>query len=263
MTLSFVLGMVGLGLSVGVVSNALGIGGGIIMVPAFIETIDGMDAHTAKGTSLLIITFVAAVNSWRLNRGHADKQWPAAIALAAGSIVGGYFGGWVTQFMPSQTVMIILAAFAVLIGVRTFFVEPRRVEADAVRRRSAVAAGIGALAGAISGMTGIGGGAILVPLALITCLATNERVVALSNLVMVATCASATMAHLFNEQTTDLPWTYGQVNVALAPLVFIGSQTAGPFGKWINDHLTLPRRKAVMGTLLIAIAVRLMWRALS
>ena len=55
-----------IGSGVGLISAALGWGGGILMVPAFLEFVPGMDPHTAKGTSLFIIVFVSTTNVWRL-----------------------------------------------------------------------------------------------------------------------------------------------------------------------------------------------------
>ena len=98
----FVIEMLLLGCAVGMISAALGLGGGIFMVPAFIFFVKGMDAHTAKGTSLFIIIFVSLVNAWRLNRQQDDRQLGLAIVFASGSVVGGYLGSWVTTLLPSS-----------------------------------------------------------------------------------------------------------------------------------------------------------------
>lgn len=263
LSLLYVAGMLVLGLSVGLISAALGLGGGIFMVPAFIEFVPGMDPNTAKGTSLFIIIFVAAANTWRLNRNYDDWQLPLAGVLALGSIAGAYLSGWFTASLPPKAVLWIFIAFVGLAAARTFFLKPILVNAEDVRRRRAVAVLIGFATGAASGATGIGGGAVLVPLALWAGLVTNERVSALSNTVMVATCSAGALAHFLAEKTTQMDWTTGQVNVALAPLVFLGAQAAGPLGKWVNARLTFNRRKVVMGLVLLVIALRLGYRALS
>lgn len=256
----FYPGMVLLGAGAGAISASLGLGGGIVMVPAFTELV-GLDPHTAKGTSLFIIIFIAALNAWRLNRAYPDKPWRLAAVLGAGSIAGGYFGGWVTGLMSGKTVLWLFVGLLGLLGLRTFFIEPGTVTKEDVRRRDAWAIVIGFVAGVVSGMTGTGGGAVLVPLALIAGLVTNERVVGLSNIVMVATSIAATAAHLRAESFCALPWTVGQVNFALAPLVLIGAQIGSPWGKRLNEKLTLPRRRLVMGLLLLLIAGRLIYRA--
>ncbi|MFO7973993.1 MAG: sulfite exporter TauE/SafE family protein, partial [Candidatus Hydrogenedentota bacterium] len=165
--LFFYPGMLVLGVGVGLISAALGLGGGILMVPAFLTFVPAMDPHTAKGTSLLIIVFVAAVNVWRLNRGHDNWQWRLALQVSFGSIAGGYLGGWVTQFFDDRVVIWIFIVLLGLAGLRTFFIEPPKVSQDEVRSHNTLAIIIGFLMGLASGLSGIGGGAVLVPLALI------------------------------------------------------------------------------------------------
>ncbi len=261
-TALFALGMLLLGAGVGLISAALGLGGGILMVPAFITLVPGMDAHTAKGTSMFIIIFVAALNTWRLNRGHEDRHWDLAGAMAAGSIVGGYFGAWVTSKLSNDAVIWIYIFFLLAAAVRTFFIKPITIQAEEVRRRNGLATFIGLGAGTVGGGTGTGGGLLMVPLSLMAGIITNERVVALSNTVMVATATAGSIAHVTAAKTTDLPWTVGQISFALAPLVFIGSQIAAPWGQRVGRHLTLPRRKVVMGALLLVITVRLVYQVL-
>jgi uncharacterized protein len=259
----FALGMLALGAGVGFLGSALGLGGGVLMVPAFLEFIPGMDPHTAKGTSLLIIIFVAAVNVWRLNHGRDDWQLGLAGNIAIGSIAGAFFGGWVTNYLSGYAVTWIFIGVLGIMGIRTFLIEPRHVSKEDVQKRWIVSILIGMAVGTASGMSGIGGGAVLVPLALIAGLVTNGRVVALSNAVMVASCASGALAHVLSEQQFDgMPWTFGQVNVALVPLVFIGAQVGSPLGKWLNARLTLKRRRVVMGVVLLLIVARQAWRVL-
>lgn len=258
-----ILGLILLGAGVGVISAALGVGGGILMVPAFSTFIPGMDMNTAKGSSLFVIVFVAAYNSWRMNRGTMKSPWEVIALIAAGSISGGYLGASVTARMSDVAVTWIFVGLLGLAAVRMFFLKTPVVPEDAVRRRRVLSVLVGLSAGFVAGATGTGGGAILVPLALWSGICSNDRVVALSNTVMVATAASSTFGHYRTESTVDLAWTYGQVNVALAPFVILGAVGAAPLGRKLNAALTLQRRRLVMAALLLVIAVRLIYRALT
>jgi len=251
-----------IGAGTGIISAALGLGGGILMVPAFLTFVEGMDAHTAKGTSLFIIIFVALLNAWRLNKGLPHKPWRLAAFLAAGSIAGAYTGAWVTALLPERAVLWIFMALLALLAVRTFLLQPKDVAEDVVRRRPFLAILIGLLAGIVGGATGTGGGAVLVPLALFAGMVTNERVVGLSNMVMVATSLAGSVAHFAAEPVFDAPWTAGHVYLALVPPVFLGAQLGSPCGKSINAWLTLPRRRVVLGLLLLLITMRLLYRLL-
>lgn len=255
-------GMLLLGVGVGLISGSLGLGGGVIMVPAFLTFVPGMDPHTAKGTSLCIIVFVALLNAWRLNRGLAHKPWRLAGLLAAGSIAGGYTGAWVTAQLPEQAVLWLFMALVAVFGVRTFFLQPPEVDAAQVRRRFLLPLCIGFAAGVVGGATGTGGGAVLVPLTLFAALTVNARVTGLSNMVMVATSLAGTLAHLRAEPVFPGQWVVGHVYLYVVPFVFAGAQIGSPVGTRLNARLTLSRRRVVLGALLLLIAARILYRLL-
>ena len=260
-TIILLFQMLGTGVAVGVLSAALGLGGGVLMVPAFLEVIPSMDPHTAKGTSLLVISFVAVANIYRLNRGVHDKQWWLAAACAGGSVFGGVLGVFVTWLMQGNTVLWIFIVFVTASALRTFFIQPPSSEEKERPTRYGLAAAIGFATGITAGMTGIGGGAVLVPLALMAHIVSNNRVVALSNAVMVPTCAVGALLHAFGRSNPELSGTWGQLDVTIVPLVFIGAQLGAAFGWRMNEKLTISTRKVVMGILLLGIAVRLAFRA--
>lgn len=257
MSVSFVIEMLVLGVGVGILSGALGLGGGILMVPAFMMFVPGMDAHTAKGTSLFIIIFVSAVNAWRMMRPLERKPWALTSQLAAGSVAGGYLGAWLTTLVDERVVVALFMALMLVLGYRTFFLRELVVDEAAVRRRLPVSVGIGLLAGLVGGATGTGGGAVLIPLALMAGIVGNSRVVGLSNMVMILTSVAGSVAHLSAAPVFEGGWTIGHVNLALAPLVFAGAQAGSYWGRRLNTHLTLPRRRVAMGALLLFITARM------
>ncbi len=261
-TAYFLVALLAVGAGVGIVSAALGIGGGTLMVPAFLAMFPQIDINTAKGSSLFAIMFVTAYQAWEARRAGIKTPWDVVAACALGSVAGGYAGGAVTALLPEDIVTWIFIALLLFAGIRTFFLKQRTVREDQVRKRQLISVGIGFVAGIVGGGTGTGGGLVLVPLALWAGIASNERVVALSNTVMVATSAAGALAHAMAEKTVDMPWTYGLVNVSLAPLVCIGAIAFTKPGRWINQQLSLPRRKAVMGTILVLIAIQLAMRAM-
>jgi len=248
------------GVGAGIISGALGLGGGILMVPAFMTFVPGMETHTAKGTSLFLIIFVSAINAWRQNRNLERIPWELAAWLALGSIVGSYLAAWITSTLPENFTLLLFLVLLVLVAWRTFLIQPRKVSEEDVRQRRALSVAIGVLAGIFGGATGTGGGAVLIPLALMAGIVVNERAVGLSNLVMVGTAIAGTIAHLRAEPIYPSDWTVGHVYFAIVPLVFLGSQLSSPLGERLNHKLTLPRRKLLMGVMLLLIALRLGWR---
>ena len=89
-----------IGLSAGVLVGLLGIGGGVLLVPAMVHLLH-MDQHAAQGTSLFVLLppiGLGALLEYR-KRGNVDLR--AGITCAIGMLVGGYIGGLVAVPMSS------------------------------------------------------------------------------------------------------------------------------------------------------------------
>lgn len=84
------VGLVVLGLVAGGVAAALGIGGGIVVVPALVVLFD-FSQHVAQGTSLAVILPTAVVGTIVHARG-GRVVWPLATRVAAGGVVGAVLG---------------------------------------------------------------------------------------------------------------------------------------------------------------------------
>ena len=109
-----------IGLFAGTFSGFLGIGGGLIMIPALVYFM-GMSQHAAQGTTLAImlppITLLAV---WQYHtKGHIDMK--AALYVFMGFFIGSYFGGKLAiitnEFILKKVfavVMIILATYMLI-----------------------------------------------------------------------------------------------------------------------------------------------------
>jgi uncharacterized membrane protein YfcA len=261
--LLFIITMLAVGCGVGILSAALGIGGGILMVPAFLTLYPQMDIHTAKGSSMFIIIFVATYNALRMNRGDMRNPMKLINSIAIGSIIGGFIAGWLTAKLTDAYASWIFIALLLFAAARTFLLKEKEVTEDQVQKRTLTAATIGLLSGIVAGATGTGGGAVFVPFALMAGIVSNKRVVALSNAVMAVAAAAGTIAYLTAPKTTDMDWTIGLTNISLAPFVILGAVAAAPLGRKLNHHLSFNRRRIVMAFLLVLITIRLALRTLA
>src|SRR5580698_1276695 len=109
--------MVLVGVVVGMVSGVVGIGGGILFVPALVWLV-GMDQHRAQGTSLgALLAPVGILAFWEYYRkGNADIR--IAALLAVGFLIGGYFGAVGAQHISDVWLRRIFAVTLVLVGGR-------------------------------------------------------------------------------------------------------------------------------------------------
>jgi uncharacterized membrane protein YfcA len=105
------------GVVVGFVSGIIGIGGGVVIVPALV-LMTGMTQHRAQGTSLAVLLApagaLAVYEYWK--EGNVDIR--IAALLAIGFIVGGYFGGRWAQFIPDLMLKRIFAVSLIAIGAK-------------------------------------------------------------------------------------------------------------------------------------------------
>ncbi|OGF12962.1 MAG: hypothetical protein A2W00_08620 [Candidatus Eisenbacteria bacterium RBG_16_71_46] len=99
-----------LGCAVGLVSGFMGVGGGIIAVPAFTLAL-GMSQQMAQGTSLAIIVVTAPAGAFEHGR-HGNVAWRSVPLLALGAAVGGPLASWFAQWLPH---VLLARAFAVFL----------------------------------------------------------------------------------------------------------------------------------------------------
>src|SRR6201987_1458257 len=89
-----------LGVFAGILVGLLGIGGGIVLVPAMIYALH-MDQHLAQGTSLFILLPPIGLGALREYWKQGQVDLNAGILCALGMLVGGYAGSLVALPMPS------------------------------------------------------------------------------------------------------------------------------------------------------------------
>jgi hypothetical protein len=108
------------GLVVGLVSGVVGIGGGILFVPALVWLL-GMNQHKAQGTSLGALLAPVGIFAFYeyYRKGNADIR--VAALLAAGFLVGGYFGAVGAQHIPEIWLRRIFALTLIAVGGRMWF----------------------------------------------------------------------------------------------------------------------------------------------
>ena len=112
MTLTILL----LGLGVGVLVGLLGIGGGVVLVPALAHLLR-MDQHLAQGTSLFILLPPLGLGALReyWKQGQVDLR--AGILCALGMLLGAFAGSFVSLPMASRNLKGLFGCFLVLAAI--------------------------------------------------------------------------------------------------------------------------------------------------
>lgn len=112
-----------IGIFTGTLSGLLGVGGGIVVVPALVFTFAALDfpmsilMHLAAGTSLAVMIFTS-IASLHSHIKHGVTIYPIFKKLIIGIIVGVISGAIVADFLHSGILRIIFAIFIILIALR-------------------------------------------------------------------------------------------------------------------------------------------------
>ena len=118
-----------IGLAAGTLGGLVGVGGGIIIVPALIYFL-GFSQFQAQGTSLALIMFpvgILAVLQY-YKQGHVDFRYVGL--LAAGFIIGGYMGSKISLSLPQETVKKVFASLMLIIAVKMLFFDKAKLPDD-------------------------------------------------------------------------------------------------------------------------------------
>ena len=191
-----------IGLATGLASGLLGVGGGFVMVPALVML--GTPQREANGTSLAVILPVAVVGAGILGGGH-QVDLEVGIALAIGSVGGAVFGARLTRRLSDLVLRRAFGVMAVAVGAVMIADAVLRAVGGSVHLAAGlkptgmslwiIAFVVGAVAGVLSGMLGIGGGAVMVP-AMTLLLGLSQHVAqGTSLLVIIPTAISGSITH--------------------------------------------------------------------
>jgi len=114
------IGLLVLGLAAGYFSGLVGIGGGVIIVPALV-LLFGFSQYAAQGTTLALlippIGILAVLKYYQ--KGFVDIK--TAAIICAGFIIGGYLGSVTAVNISQDSLRKIFAVVVIVLGIKMFF----------------------------------------------------------------------------------------------------------------------------------------------
>jgi uncharacterized membrane protein YfcA len=116
------------GLLAGILSSMVGIGGGLIIVPALV-LIFGFSQKMAQGTSLAMLLPPIGILGVMVYHKQGNVHWSYALILVVSFVLGSYFGAKWIQGLNSLTIKRIFAIFMIVVAVKyLFFEKPKNDE---------------------------------------------------------------------------------------------------------------------------------------
>ncbi|GAA4323838.1 sulfite exporter TauE/SafE family protein [Flaviaesturariibacter amylovorans] len=138
MNFEIVLALLAVGLVAGMLGGLVGIGGGIVIVPALVYFM-GYSQKMAQGTSLGILLLpVGILAVWQYHKA-GELNMQAVWLVAAGFVVGGFLGSRIALSLPQDTVKKIFAAVLILTAFKMLFLD-KKIKETAARNTAPVEA---------------------------------------------------------------------------------------------------------------------------
>lgn len=261
------LGLVILGIIAGILGALLGVGGGIIFIPA-LTIVYGLTAVSAAALSLVGII---AISSWGsaiyLNKGVPNIR--IGLMLEIGGVAGAIIGAMIAVYLEDWILIAVFSAVMLFSAYRmiknggsdyTLENEDGEFEYNDLKCGESVcydvehkAGGtVGSIfAGMISSMTGVGGGVIKVPIMNIYMKMPIKAAAATSSYSLGITAFSGAVVYLI----------HGSIPLELAAFLIIGSVIGAEAGTSISARIDASSLKKYFSLLLIASAALMLLRA--
>ncbi len=168
--MEILLALLATGLGAGIVGALMGLGGGIFLVPA-LTLLFHLPVHVAVGTSLVGVIATSAGVTVMVSRGRGADVG-LGLRLETVTTAGAIVGSWLAGLVSGRALSIFFACVVFLTALYVLYKgrgqvarkEPEEIFRPAYRpRRWPFGLAMSALAGSISGLLGVGGGFIKVP----------------------------------------------------------------------------------------------------
>lgn len=261
MLLSF-LAFLATGAVAGLLAGLLGIGGGMIIVPALVFLLPTFGVETevltqvAVGSSLACISVISINSAWA-HHGRDGVLWPVFLRMVPGLVLGALAGAALAHVLPSLVLQRIVGVAALTVAVRLLAdIRP------APHRDLPGALGLGTAGGAIGGMSsliGIGGGSFTVPY-LVWCNVPVARAVGTAAACGMPIAWAGTVGFViagWGEPGRGAA-SVGYVHLTSAVGVIAGSLAFTPVGAMLAHRLPALLLKRIFGVVLALVGVRML-----
>ena len=231
-----------IGVTAGLFSGLVGIGGGTVMTPG-IQVLMGAPPIIALATPLPAILPTAATGAWTYHRaGETDLR--GAWLMVGPGIVGAIGGAALTDVVATHLLLLLTA---LILGYQAVGILRGSAGRAAAERpiSPATFAATGLVAGFVSGLLGIGGGLIMVPILTGMLGMPLKRTLGTSLAAIVALVVPGTIVHA----------ALGHIDWAIFAVVTVGAVPGARVGARIALRTRASMLRLVVGSFLLVVAI--------
>jgi len=264
-----------IGLCGGTLGSLLGLGGGIIVVPAllffspYLSILNDLPPQIAVGTSLVVIIFTGLSSTLAYMK-YKKVDYKSGLILFIGSGPGALLGAWVNKSLNTDSFFVYFGLFMILCSILLFFndrMKPKKKEiSSGIIRKFVDNQGqehvygfhplmgfvVAFSVGFLSGLFGIGGGSLMVPAMIMLFSFPPHIAVATSMFIIFLSAIVGSFTHI----------SLGHVNWLYLILLIPGAWIGGKWGAAINQRLKSKQIVMLLRIILIIVGIRLIYQGL-
>lgn len=228
-----------------------GVGAAFILIPVFIAL--GIEVHVAMATALLLNSIAMIFASYRFIK-NKIVMWKVALPILIVAAVLSPLGAYTSRGLNRDVLLWLFAAFLLFAAGMMLFYESKQKEAESSKAKQIVyGVSVGAFAGFLGGLLGVGGGNFIVPV--LVWLGFNpKKASATTSFIVIFSSFSGFLGHA----------SLGHMNIQLLGFTAVGSAVGAVAGAWLmTEKLKRKQVKLIIGIVLLGIATKMIWNLLA
>lgn len=239
-----------IGMLTGFLSGLLGVGGGFILVPLLILV--GIPTHVAIGSSLVYIT-ITTISGIIQHYKQRTFDFKLALIISCSGIATAQIGAIMTLYIEARYLEILLGVLLLGTFIKIIMQKNNAKANDNIKQgshkyKTSTAIIIGLITGFLSGLLGIGGGSLLVPLMDIVLHVPIHIAIGTSLMGVMGSAASGAIRH----------WMIGHVDLFLTGNLAVGGILSAPLGARMSKTFSQQQIRKIFSIVLLILALKLL-----
>lgn len=263
MTIVHIITLLATGVGVGFVGGLLGIGGAFIMTPVQYAIYIAMGLTTdiaiklAFGTSLLVMLPTVASGAWRHSK-QGLVRWKTAFIMGSCASVAAFGGATIAAYLPGMVLRIIFGIVTIVVGILMLVVKPQEAASES-KNNYWLLIPLAIPVGILTGITGVGGGGMMVPILMLALGLRMHEAVATAIATIIFTSLGGIVGYIVNGLgVPNLPtYSIGYVHLPTFFLLAITSVGMVQVGAITAHKLPAKQLKYIFGAVLFYVGLRM------
>ncbi|MBW1999688.1 MAG: sulfite exporter TauE/SafE family protein [Deltaproteobacteria bacterium] len=224
-----------------------GVGAAFILIPVFIAL--GIEVHVAMATALLLNSIAMVFASYRFIKAKL-VMWKIALPILIVATALSPVGAYVSKGLNRDVLLWLFTGFLLFAAGMMLFYRSKQKDVETSRGKQVFyGVSVGAFAGFLGGLLGVGGGNFIVPV--LVWLGFNpKKASATTSFIVIFSSFSGFLGHA----------SLGHIHVDLLGFTAVGSALGAIVGAWLmTEKLKRQQVRLIIGIVLLGIAAKMIW----